>query len=116
MGSPCRIIGARTLVFYATLSNGVALPQDLETLAGSNWSPGIDVRNGYLTVTATAGTVIQSVGFSDINAPGGLYDGLNFGALGFTSQSVPESSGLILLGTGVLGMLALLRGWPRQPG
>jgi hypothetical protein len=79
---------------HLLLINGVALPQDLETLAGSNWSPGEDVRNGYLTVTATAGTVIQSIGFYDINAPEGVNDGLNFGALGFTPQSVPESSGL----------------------
>ena len=86
--------------YHLLLINGVALPQDLETLAGTNWSPGIDVRNGYLTITATDGTVIHSVGFADINSADGFNDGLNFGALGY--NAVPEPSSLALLGMGVL--------------
>jgi hypothetical protein len=88
---------------HLLLINGVALSEDLETLAGANWSPGIDVRNGYLTVTATGGTVINSLGFEDINpSPSGFNDGLNFGALGYTA--IPEPSSLVLLGVGVLGI------------
>jgi PEP-CTERM motif len=91
---------------HLLLINSVALSEDLETLAGANWSPGIDVRNGYLIVTATAGTVIHSLGFEDINpSPSGFDDGLNFGALGYTAAAIPEPNSLILLGAGVLGIL-----------
>src|SRR5215471_9114334 len=33
--------------------NGIPLAQDIETLGGANWTPGADVRNGYLVVTTT---------------------------------------------------------------
>jgi uncharacterized protein (TIGR03437 family) len=46
--------------------NGVDMGT-IETLAGSNWSPGI-VRNAYLVVTATGGSSITSVGFENLTA------------------------------------------------
>jgi hypothetical protein len=98
---------------HLLMINGVALPQDLETLAGANLSPGIDVRNGYLTIVATNGSVIDSVGFYDIHPRDGFNDGLNFDALGY--NAVPEPSGLALLGAGMLCVLGhFLRRYTRR--
>lgn len=73
--------------------NGVAMPQDIETLAGvGNWISGGNVRNGYVVITATGGTVINSVGFETITPIfGNINDGMNFDALGFDGLTVPAA-------------------------
>jgi len=72
--------------------NGVDLGT-IETLAGSNWSPGL-VRNAYLVVDATNGSVISSVGFQNNSGA----DALLFDHLAV--QSVPEPASWLLLGVG----------------
>ena len=49
--------------------NGVALSPDLETMAGTNWVSGGNVRNGYVVVTATGGLNIDALGFSSFSSP-----------------------------------------------
>jgi hypothetical protein len=72
--------------------NGTALSPDLEAMAGANWVSGGNVRNGYLVVTATGNTPINSLGIDNINIfAGQLYDGLNIDALGFTSFTTPTT-------------------------
>jgi hypothetical protein len=75
--------------------NGVAMAQDIETLAGAgNWISGGNVRNGYVVITGTGGTVINSVGFETITPIfGNINDGMNFDAFGFTPVASMVSPG-----------------------
>jgi hypothetical protein len=78
----------------------------LESLAGSNWTPGI-VRNAYLVINDSGG-LITSVGFQNDTAP----DFLMFGDLAVapaSTSAVPEPSSLLLFGSGLLGLGPLIR-------
>jgi hypothetical protein len=91
--------------------NGVNLGS-LETLAGNNWTSGI-VRNGYLLITDTGGT-ITSVGIMNVNQPPSTQDFLMFDHLAIApgnSIPTPEPSSLALLCCG----LAALIGGTRAP-
>jgi hypothetical protein len=76
----------------------------LETLAGSNWSPGL-VRNAYLRIDSTV--PITSVGFENLLQPPSQQDFLMFDHLTVAANvtSVPEPGTLLLLGTVLLGIL-----------
>jgi hypothetical protein len=89
--------------------NGIPLSQDIETLAASDWTPGANVRNGYLVVSTTGGTVVNSIGFQNIDTPGGVSDGLNFDTLGFTPVPEPPTTSLLLSAGGLLALCARLR-------
>jgi hypothetical protein len=73
--------------------NGVA-QGTLETLAGSNFTPGL-VRNVYIRIDATGGTVINSVGFQNIVSGGS--DGLLFDHLAVVATTTPDPSTLLLV-------------------
>jgi hypothetical protein len=83
--------------------NGVDLGV-LETLAGSNWSPGL-VRNAYLRIDSNV--PITSVGFENVNQPPAQQDFLMFDHLTVAAggTSVPETGTGLLLGTALLGIL-----------
>ena len=78
----------------------------VESLAGSNWSPGI-VRNAYLVVTATGGSSITSVGFENLSAT----DFLAFDHLAVATAPVttPEPAPRFLLVTSAIILLVLHR-------
>ena len=84
--------------------NGIPLSQDIEALAGASWTPGGDFRNGYLVITTTDATVINSVGFQNLNMPGGVSEGLNFDALGFTPVPEPSIAGPLTVAGSLLVM------------
>jgi hypothetical protein len=73
----------------------------VESLAGSNWSPGI-VRNAYLIVRAGGGSSITSVGFENLTAS----DFLAFDTLAVLAPAVttpePTTLPLALVGTFLL--------------
>ena len=73
----------------------------LETLAGSNWTPGI-TQNGYLVIDGTNGTSISSVAFENLTGS----DFLEFDHLAVkpASSTVPEPATLLLLGSGLLAL------------
>ncbi len=73
--------------------NGVELGV-LESLAGANFSPGLN-RNAYLRIDGTNGDVIQSVGFANIG--GRITDLLVFDHVAFASATVPEPSSFAFL-------------------
>lgn len=83
--------------------NGVDLGV-LETLAGSNWSPGL-VRNAYLRIDDN--TPITSVAFESLLQPPSQQDFLMFDHLtvAASATSVPEPSTFLLLGTALAGMM-----------
>jgi hypothetical protein len=78
----------------------------LETLAGANWTPGLQ-RNAYLRIDATGGTTITSVGFENISAPDVLM--LDHLAVLPAAAEVPEPRMLWFVLGGLLA-LALVRG------
>lgn len=80
--------------------NGVDLGV-IETLAGSNWSPGI-VRNAYLRVDATGGDTITSVGIQNIAGTDYIaFDRLS--VAGAASTEVPEpTTGISLVVAGAI--------------
>jgi hypothetical protein len=79
--------------------NGQALGT-IESLAGANWTAGINVRNAYVRVDATGGDKITSIGFENLTAT----DGLVFDHLAIQEKPsvVPEPAGLTLAGLGAL--------------
>jgi hypothetical protein len=72
----------------------------LETLAGANWAPGIQL-NGYLRITATGKDVITSVGFENLT-------GVDF--LGFSHLALQYSTAAPTV-TPVIAGTAGLNGW-----
>jgi len=77
----------------------------IETLAGANWTPGLQ-RNAYLRIDATGGTTLTSVGFENISAPDVLM--LDHLAVLSATSAVPEPRMLWLVVAGLLA-LALVR-------
>ena len=78
----------------------------IETLAGANWTPGLQ-RNAYLRIDATGGSTITSVGFENISAPDVLM--LDHLAVLSATSAVPEPRMLWLALAGLLLALALVR-------
>jgi len=77
------------------LINGVDVGS-IEALAGANWTPGL-VRDAYLRIDATGGSVIDSVGFKNL-VTGGT-EGLLFDHLAVEPAFTPEpATGWLVLG------------------
>jgi hypothetical protein len=62
--------------------------------------------NNFLTITTSGGELISSV---TLDSTGGFQDLRQPRLSGITSPSVPEPSGLLLLGSGALGLMGVLR-------
>jgi hypothetical protein len=71
----------------------------IEVLAGADWSPGLG-RNAYMVITATNGSVIDSVGFQNDSAVDALlFDHL---AVSPSVSAAPEPSAYALFSIGAL--------------
>jgi hypothetical protein len=82
----------------------------VESLAGSNWTPGI-TRNAYLILTASGGSSITSVGFENLN---GTTDFLAFDTLAVAAPTTAETPEPTTLSLAFVGTFLLWRGWHRR--
>lgn len=86
---------------HTLMINGVALPDDLEGLAGANFTPTGSDRNDYRLLTAEPGdAAIFSVGFRN-NA--GLLDILEFDHLAITPVPSGPAYLFFVAGAGIVG-------------
>lgn len=73
----------------------------VEALAGGNWSGGVAVRNAYLRIEGTGGSLITSIRFQNDTAQDFLvFDRLAVFAV--QNQAVPEPASLLIFGAGGL--------------
>jgi hypothetical protein len=75
----------------------------VESLAGVNWSGGVTVRNAYLRIEGTEGSLITSIRFrNDTGQDFLVFD--RFAVFAAQSQAVPEPGSLLIFGLGGLGL------------
>jgi hypothetical protein len=75
----------------------------VESLAGVNWSAGVTVRNAYLRIEGTEGSLITSIRFrNDTGQDFLVFD--RFAVFASQSQAVPEPGSLLIFGLGGLGL------------
>jgi len=85
----------------------------VESLAGVNWSGGVTVRNAYLRIEGTEGSLITSIRFrNDTGQDFLVFD--RFAVFASQSQAVPEPGSLLIFGLGGLGQVP--RRWLRGKG
>jgi hypothetical protein len=100
--------GAFPITNHELFINGMDIAT-IETLAGSNWTPGLG-RNAYLRVDVTGGSAITSVGFENLSSTNGpdflIFDHL---AVQAPVTATPEPSTIWLLLAAGAGMGAVHR-------
>jgi len=75
----------------------------VESLAGVNWSGGVTVRNAYLRIEGTEGSLITSIRFRNDSGQDFLvFD--RFAVFATPSHAVPEPGSLLIFGLGGLGL------------
>lgn len=71
----------------------------VESLAGANWSGGVALRNAYLRIEGTEGSLISSIRFrNDTSQDFLVFD--RFAVFAVQTQAVPEPASLLIFGVG----------------